>query len=101
MISFTLDSTRHLVEALHGRIQHYLFCSSIWVYGSNSVVPSTEAEPPNPIDAYGRGKAESEAWLMRQARLGGFPATSLAGIHQADDALIARGDIARPQLTVI
>ncbi|KAB0678031.1 NAD-dependent epimerase/dehydratase family protein [Aureimonas leprariae] len=81
MISFDLPSTRHLAEALRGRIEHYLFCSSIWVYGSFVAVPSTETEPPNPIDDYGRGKAESEAWLMREARVAGFPATSFRPGH--------------------
>src|SRR6476620_12698109 len=59
MISFDLASTEHLVKALHGKVEHYLFCSSIWVYGRLYGVPSTEADAPNPIDAYGSGKAES------------------------------------------
>src|SRR5215469_7987041 len=75
MIAFDLPSTQQLVEALRGKVEHYLFCSSIWVYGRYFAVPSTEADPPNPIDTYGRGKAESEAWLLRQARLTGFPPT--------------------------
>src|SRR5262245_47175726 len=33
MISFDLSSTQLVVEALRGKIEHYLFCSSIWVYG--------------------------------------------------------------------
>jgi nucleoside-diphosphate-sugar epimerase len=108
MISFDLSSTRQLVEALHGKIEHYLFCSSIWVYGRLSAIPSTEADPPNPIDAYGAGKAESEAWLMKQARLTGFPATCFRPGHIVGEgwnpinpignanpdafSLIARGD---------
>jgi nucleoside-diphosphate-sugar epimerase len=81
MISFDLSSTQQLVEALREQVEHYLFCSSIWVYGRLCSVPSTERDPPNPIDAYGRGKAESEAWLMRQARLTGFPATCFRPGH--------------------
>ena len=81
MIAFDLGSTRHLVEALRGKVEHYLFCSSIWVYGRQYAVPSTETDPPNPIDAYGIGKAESEAWLMREARLNGFPATCFRPGH--------------------
>ena len=75
MVSFDLPSTRAIVEALRGRVGQYIFCSTIWVYGALTMVPSTEADPPNPIDAYGRGKAESEAYLMREARVSGFPAT--------------------------
>jgi nucleoside-diphosphate-sugar epimerase len=108
MISFDLSSTQQLVEALHGKVEHYLFCSSIWVYGRLFAVPSTEVDPPNPIDAYGAGKAESEAWLMRQARLTGFPATCFRPGHIVGEgwvpinpignanpeifSLIARGD---------
>jgi len=33
MISFDLGGTHQLVDALRGEIEHYLFCSSIWVYG--------------------------------------------------------------------
>lgn len=108
MIAFDLASTQHLVGALREKIEHYLFCSSIWVYGRLFAIPSTELEPPNPIDDYGKGKAESEAWLMREARLHGFPATCFRPGHIVGDgwvpiaptananpetfSLIARGD---------
>jgi nucleoside-diphosphate-sugar epimerase len=81
MIAFDLSSTTQIVEALRGRVEHYLFCSSIWVYGRYIAVPSAETDPPNPIDSYGKGKAESEAWLMREARLNGFPATCFRPGH--------------------
>ncbi|KAA8910485.1 hypothetical protein TRICI_004110 [Trichomonascus ciferrii] len=81
MISFTLPSTQQLVEALRGKIEHYLFCSTIWVYGSVVSIPSTEDDVPNPIDSYGRGKAECEAWLLHQARVTGFPATCFRPGH--------------------
>ncbi|SEQ52859.1 Nucleoside-diphosphate-sugar epimerase [Devosia sp. YR412] len=81
MISFDLVSTQHVVEALQGKIGHYIFCSTIWVYGGLTTVPSAETEPVSPIDDYGRGKAESEAWLMEQARVHGFPATAFRPGH--------------------
>lgn len=108
MISFDPPSTRQLVEALRGKIEHYLFCSTIWVYGRYFAVPSTETDPPNPIDGYGRGKAESEAWLLGEARRTGFPATCFRPGHIVGEgwapinpignanpeifSLIARGD---------
>ena len=108
MISFDLSSTRQLVEALRGRIEHYLFCSSIWVYGRFFAIPSTEADQPNPIDSYGANKAEIEAWLLREARRTGFPATCFRPGHIVGEgwnpinpignpnpdvfSLIARGD---------
>lgn len=81
MIAFQQPSVQQIADALRGRIQHYIFCSSIWVYGSYTTVPSTEAEPPNPIDEYGRGKAECEAWLLREAAVSGFPATCFRPGH--------------------
>jgi nucleoside-diphosphate-sugar epimerase len=81
MIAFDLASTKHIVESLRGKIEHYIFCSTIWVYGGLTSVPSTEADPVNPIDSYGTGKAESEAWLMQQARVHGFPATAFRPGH--------------------
>jgi nucleoside-diphosphate-sugar epimerase len=108
MIAFDLASTRQVVEALRGKVEHYLFCSSIWVYGRLTNVPSGETDPVSPIDEYGRGKAESEAWLMQQARVAGFPATASRPGHivgegwnpitpqgngdPATFSLIARGD---------
>lgn len=108
MIAFDLSSTQQIVEVLRGKVEHYLFCSSIWVYGGLTSIPSTENDPTTPIDAYGKGKAESEAWLMREARLSGFPATCFRPGHIVGEgwnpitpqgnanpetfSLIARGD---------
>jgi nucleoside-diphosphate-sugar epimerase len=75
MICFTLASTQHLVEALRGRVQHFLHCGTIWVYGHNATVPATEDQPKNPFGDYGTGKAEIEAWLLAEAHRTGFPAT--------------------------
>jgi len=81
MISFELDRAQQLVEALRGKIEHYLFCSSIWVYGHATTVPSVETDRTNAIDAYGINKAKIEAWLLQQARRDGFPATSFRPGH--------------------
>jgi len=75
MISFTLAGTQQLVEALDGRVQHFLHCGTIWVYGHNTAVPATEDQPLNPFGSYGTQKAEIETWLLARARRGGFPAT--------------------------
>lgn len=91
MISFDLSSTQQVVEALRGKVEHYLFCSSIWVYGRLVAVPSTEADPTSPIDSYGKSKAESEAWLAREARLNGFPATSFRPGHIVGEGWVPTG----------
>jgi len=75
MISFVLPRTQHLVEALRGRVQHFIHCGTIWVYGHNATVPATEDQPLNPFGEYGTQKAAMETWLLDQARRTGFPAT--------------------------
>src|ERR1700752_992382 len=81
MLSFDLEGAQQLVEALRNKIEHYLFCSSIWVYGHATTVPAVETDPTNAIDAYGVNKAKIERWLLQQARRGGFPATSFRPGH--------------------
>ncbi len=81
MITFELGGAQQLVEALRGKIEHYLFCSSIWVCGHAATVPSVESDPTNAIDAYGTNKAEVELWLLQQARRHGFPATCFRPGH--------------------
>jgi nucleoside-diphosphate-sugar epimerase len=81
MICFTLDSARQLVEALRGEVQHFLHCGTIWVHGPSAVVPTTEAQPRTPFGEYGIQKAAIEAYLLGEARRGGFPATVLHPGH--------------------
>jgi len=88
MISFELDGAQQLVEALRGKIEHYLFCSSIWVYGHATTVPSVETDRTNAIDAYGINKAKIEAWLLQQARRYSFPATSFRPAHVVGDGWV-------------
>lgn len=75
MICFTLSSARQLVEALRGRVQHFLHCGTIWVYGHNTTIPATEDQPLNAFGEYGTQKAAIETWLLEEARRSGFPAT--------------------------
>ncbi|MEO7222456.1 MAG: NAD-dependent epimerase/dehydratase family protein [Devosia sp.] len=74
MISFTPISTQRLVEALWGRIDHFLHCGTIWVYGHNPAVPASESDPLNPFGEYGTNKAAIENWLLGEAKVG-FPST--------------------------
>jgi nucleoside-diphosphate-sugar epimerase len=75
MICFTLESAKHIVEALRGRVQHFLHCGTIWVYGHNAVVPATEDQPHNAFGDYGTQKSAIETYLLAEARRSGFPAT--------------------------
>jgi nucleoside-diphosphate-sugar epimerase len=81
LICFTLESARHLVEALRDKIQHFLHCGTIWVHGPSVVVPTTEEQPRRPFGDYGIQKAAIEQYLLGEARLNGFPATILHPGH--------------------
>jgi nucleoside-diphosphate-sugar epimerase len=81
MICFTLDSAKHLVNALRGKVQHFLHCGTIWIHGPSARVPTTEEEPRRPFGEYGIQKAAIESYLLDEARRNGFPATALHPGH--------------------
>lgn len=81
MICFQLESARMLVDALRGKVQHFLHCGTIWVHGPSVLVPTTEEQPRRPFGEYGIQKAAIEAYLLGEARRNGFPATVLHPGH--------------------
>jgi nucleoside-diphosphate-sugar epimerase len=81
MICFTPESAQHLVEALRGRVMHFLHCGTIWVHGYSVEVPTTEEQPRHPFGEYGINKERIEAYLLAEARRSGFPATILHPGH--------------------
>jgi nucleoside-diphosphate-sugar epimerase len=81
LICFQLESAKHLVLALRGEIQHFIHCGTIWVHGPSVQVPVTEEVPRRPFGEYGIQKAAIEAYLLREARMNGFPATILHPGH--------------------
>jgi nucleoside-diphosphate-sugar epimerase len=81
MICFRPDSAQQLVEALRGKVQHFLHCGTVWVHGPSVQVPTTEEQPRRPFGEYGIQKAAIESMLLREARLNGFPATVLHPGH--------------------
>jgi nucleoside-diphosphate-sugar epimerase len=81
MICFTVESCQHIFDALRGRVQHFLHCGTVWIHGHSAVVPATEDQPRQPFGEYGIQKSEIEKYLMKEARLNGFPATALHPGH--------------------
>ncbi|GAA2758801.1 NAD-dependent epimerase/dehydratase family protein [Actinopolymorpha rutila] len=81
LICFDPSAARQLAEALRDRIQHLLHCGTIWVHGPSVEVPTTESVPRRPFGDYGVKKAEIEAYLLSEARLGRIPATVLHPGH--------------------
>ena len=81
LICFTLESAQHLASALRGEIQHFIHCGTIWIHGPSVQVPATEDIPCTPFGEYGMQKAAIEQYLLREARLKGFPVTNLHPGH--------------------
>ncbi|MFY9713252.1 MAG: NAD-dependent epimerase/dehydratase family protein [Microbacterium sp.] len=66
---FTVDSARHLVEALPPSV-HIVHTGSIWAYGRSLVIPVDETSRKAPFGSYGVNKARIEDYLIRgQERL--------------------------------
>lgn len=81
LISFELESTRQLAEALTGRLKHFLHCGTIWVHGYNVLVPVKESDTRYPIDAYGVQKAAIEHYLLQEVDQDVLPSTVLHPGH--------------------
>ena len=82
LISFTLESTKRIAEALiNTNLSHYIFCSSIWTHGRATTIPVTEDQPRFPIDEYGKQKMQSEEYQHHLYRQDDFPETSILPGH--------------------
>jgi nucleoside-diphosphate-sugar epimerase len=80
LICFNLKSAKSLVQALEGKISHFLHCGTIWVHGHSEKVPTREDQDRRPFGAYGIKKAAIESYLISESR-NGFPATVLHPGH--------------------
>ncbi|SHM45720.1 Nucleoside-diphosphate-sugar epimerase [Sphingobium sp. YR657] len=98
LIAFKLSSTRPLVEALRGKVEHFLHCSTLWVYGHNAAVPAGEDDPLNPFGEYGIDKAEIEKWLTHEARTTGFPATIFRPGHIVGEGWVPISPLANDKI---
>ena len=81
MICFDPEGARQLVEALRGKVRHFLSCGTAWVHGYPVTTPMTEDLPRRPFGEYGIKKAQLEAYLLEEAQIQGFPATSILPGH--------------------
>ena len=81
LISFTVESTSSLVEALMGEVQHFIHCGSMWVHGCSEQVPTTEDQKRKPFGLYGINKAKIEVYLHSMFYQKAFPVTILHPGH--------------------
>ena len=76
MIGFVPEDAESAIRAFHGRAGHYVFCSTVCVYGGPaSRYPIREDEPRRPIGSYGANKVLCEAILLAADHHGDFPVT--------------------------
>lgn len=80
-ICFTLDSAKQLVEAIDGKVSHFLHTGTIWVHGHSLTVPTHESDARAPFGEYGTQKSDIEDYLLNRARRAGFPATVVRPGH--------------------
>jgi len=80
LICFDASSAMHLVDALRGRVGHFLHCGTLWVHGIPRSRPYDEAVAREPVGDYGIRKAEIERLLLEESERG-FPATVLHPGH--------------------
>ncbi len=81
LILFHPDSLPQLLEALEGRIRHFLYCGTMWVYGPTEKAPTTESEPRLADQEYGQNKARLEELLIEASLKGRLSATVLHPGH--------------------
>ena len=85
--AYDVSDIESLVELFDGRVDHYVFTSSVAVYRRSFVQPVTEefrvheAVANQPLRAYGVGKVTCERYLMERHTRTGFPATSVRVTH--------------------
>lgn len=82
MITFDRATAEHSVSVFQDRVAHYLFCSTVCVYGGLlESIPAPESEPRTPVSPYGRGKKAAEDAFMAAHAASGFPVTQFRPSH--------------------
>ncbi len=76
MIGFVPDDAESAIRAFRGRIAHFIFCSTVCVYGGPAGhYPIREDEERTPTGSYGANKTLCEATLLAADHRGDFRVT--------------------------
>jgi nucleoside-diphosphate-sugar epimerase len=82
MITFDPRTAEHGVAVFEGKTSHYLFCSTVCVYGGPlSRIPADEYEPHTPVSAYGENKSKAEEVFNDAFQRSAFPVTAFRPSH--------------------
>ena len=101
LIVFNPQSMEQLVEKIIGRVDHYIYCGSMWVYGPTEIAPTTEKNDRLPFGPYGKKKAEIESRLLELSAAGKLNATTLHPGHIVGPGWIPVGPTGNLDLEVI
>ncbi len=92
MICFNPDQAASDVRAFGGRCEHFIFCSTVCIYGVNMPpgVFIDETYIPEPLSTYGRNKLAAEQVFLRADESGHMSVTIIRPSHTygAGDPLI-------------
>jgi nucleoside-diphosphate-sugar epimerase len=76
MVCFRPEEAQSAVRAFKGRIQQYIFCSTVDVYGKPGLkMPYRESEPRLALTEYGKNKVLCENIFMEANAQGDFKTT--------------------------
>jgi dTDP-4-dehydrorhamnose reductase len=82
-----VGATRHVVDAANAVGAHVVLISTDWVFDGTHG-PASEADPPNPVNAYGFLKAASELVVTERAERGTVARIAgVQGVHRARPGL--------------
>ena len=70
-----IDLVNNLLEASLGKVDHFIYCSSVSVLGHFAKKPANETYPYAPVNNYGQSKCEAEKNVLKFCTKEGLPAT--------------------------
>jgi nucleoside-diphosphate-sugar epimerase len=88
MICFETSEMIGLVDALRGKIAHYLVTGSVWIHGPGTATPVKEDEDREPLEHYGEEKHRMDRFLTGEFSSANFPGTIVHPGH-----IVCPGDI--------
>lgn len=82
MICFKPEHAQRDIELFAGHTQHFVFTSTVCTYGNTqTIIPTTEDIPQNPVSTYGRDKVACEKLFLRAHQDGKLNVTIFRPSH--------------------
>ena len=88
MICFTDADMKKLIDALRGKVSHYIAIGSMWMHGRSAAVPVLEDECREPLEEYGIQKSAMDRTIAAEYSATGFPGTIVHPGH-----IVCPGDV--------